>query len=103
MKVEVTSRKVNGSIKVPSSKSDAHRALICASLAKNQISVISNLDINDDINATINALRNLGAKITLNDNKAIVEGSNLDLNKHLEFDANESGSTLRLLIIVKLH
>ena len=33
MKVEVTSRKVNGSIKVPSSKSDAHRALICASLA----------------------------------------------------------------------
>lgn len=98
MKVEVTSRKVNGSIKVPSSKSDAHRALICASLAKNQISVISNLDINDDINATINALRNLGAKITLNDNKAIVEGSNLDLNKHLEFDANESGSTLRFLI-----
>ena len=98
MKVEVTSRKVNGSIKVPSSKSDAHRALICASLAKNQISVISNLDINDDINATINALRNLGAKITLNDNKAIVEGSNLDLIKHLEFDANESGSTLRFLI-----
>ena len=85
MKVEVTSRKVLGSIKVPSSKSDAHRALICAALAKNQKSVINNLDINDDINATIDALRNLGARITLNGNEAIVIGSNLDLKELLEY------------------
>lgn len=98
MKVEVTSRKVFGSIKVPSSKSSAHRALICASLAKNQKSIITNLDISDDINATINALSSLGASIKLEGNKAIVIGTNMEIREKFEFDANESGSTLRFLI-----
>lgn len=98
MKVEVTSRKVLGSIKVPSSKSSAHRALICASLAKNQKSIITNLDISDDINATINALSSLGASIKIEGNNAIVIGTNLEIKDECIFDAHESGSTLRFLI-----
>ena len=42
-KVIITPSKLRGSVKIPPSKSMAHRAIICASLSKGE-SVISNID-----------------------------------------------------------
>lgn len=90
------SSNIKGSINVPSSKSDAHRALICASLASGS-SIIKNIDLNQDILATINGLSALGAKIKINSENIIVNGPLMHQEK-ISFFANESGSTLRFLI-----
>ena len=42
MKVKVTPSKVHGNVKIPASKSMAHRALICASLSDGT-SLVSNV------------------------------------------------------------
>lgn len=90
--------KVFGTIETVSSKSMAHRLLICAGLSKTH-SLISDVDLNADIQATIDVLIRLGAKIEISKNIISVYG--IDVNKKLdtvELDANESGSTIRFLI-----
>ena len=98
MDVKIYPSKISGRVKVPSSKSVVHRALIASSLS-NKESIISNVDFNEDIYATIAALKVLGAKITTSNNTIEVIGLNLN-NKLdvVEIDANESGSTLRFII-----
>ena len=88
-----------GNVKVPPSKSMAHRAIICASLSKG-ISKIENIDFSDDIIATMEAMKALGAKIYQNNNYIEVHGINHnEVNKELKIiDCNESGSTLRFLV-----
>ena len=51
-----------GTLAAPSSKSIAHRSLICAALSKEKSSIYK-IDRSDDINATIGALREMGADI----------------------------------------
>ena len=85
-----------GVVRIPSSKSDAHRKIISASLCKNQTSVISNVDFSDDINATIEAMRNF-AIIERKENSLIIKGKEIK-DKQANFNAYESGSTLRFLI-----
>lgn len=89
--------KISGSINAPASKSMGHRALICASLALGK-SKISNIGSSKDIEATINVLRKLGAKIEVKDNEAIVDGIDPKMANENIMDCNESGSTLRFLI-----
>ncbi len=60
--IEVKPVKLKGVIKIPPSKSYAHRAIICASLS-NGISTISNVMLSDDVMATIKAMESLGANI----------------------------------------
>lgn len=55
---------IKGTVRVPSSKSQSHRALICAALAGN--SIVRGVDISNDITATANALSALGAKLIYN-------------------------------------
>lgn len=87
-----------GSIDVIASKSLSHRALICASLSKEK-SIISNISLNDDILRTIECLRVLGAKITVDNKKVTVIGFDIyDELDEVTLNANESGSTLRFLI-----
>ena len=64
MKVKITPQAVDGvqTVRVPPSKSMAHRAIICASLA-NGVSCIDNIDYSDDILATISGMEQLGAVI----------------------------------------
>lgn len=73
---------LSGRVLPPPSKSDAHRALICAALA-GDLSVVSGLDgpVSDDIRATRSCLSLLHAD-------------------QPELDCGESGTTLRLLIPV---
>jgi len=87
-----------GCVVAPPSKSMAHRYLICAALSPLK-STISNLSLSDDIIATIDCLRALGANIELEDDKAHIIGV-LPENFSENYSAfcNESGSTLRFLI-----
>ena len=65
--------KLRGRVKIPPSKSIAHRAIICASLS-DKICKIENIDYSDDIIATIEGMKTLGANITKGENYLEVEG-----------------------------
>lgn len=98
--------KLKGNVKIPPSKSMAHRAVICAALSDG-ISRISNVEFSDDIIATINAMRALGAVINEEGDYLEVKGVNFkNTFPTREFervvDCNESGSTLRFLIPISL-
>lgn len=95
-------RKLSGEVVVPPSKSMAHRAIICAALSKGK-SIIKNIDLSDDIIATINAARSMGAKIEIENREVIVEGFLLNPNdKEFRVDCNESGSTLRFFVPITM-
>ena len=93
------SKNKTATIKLPCSKSLAHRAIICASLADG-ISHITNVDFSVDIDATISAMQHLGAKIEKKEHEVIVEGSSRFNYDGQMVNAFESGSTLRFLIPV---
>lgn len=102
----VTPTKLKGEVKIPPSKSMAHRAVICAALGDG-ISKIRNIDFSDDIIATVSAMRSLGAVITEMDDYLEVKGINykgIDVVRDYErvVDCNESGSTLRFLVPIAL-
>lgn len=98
MKIKVYPSIVTGQVKIPASKSVVHRALIASALSIKE-NIITNVSFNEDIYATINALKGLGAKIEVKDKTIYIKG--FDLKKQIEsveIDAKESGSTLRFLI-----
>ncbi|WP_286034089.1 3-phosphoshikimate 1-carboxyvinyltransferase [Fusobacterium necrogenes] len=98
MKVKIYPSKCFGEILIPPSKSIAHRAIICASLADGK-SKIENITYSDDILATIAGMKKLGANIVKNKNTLYIEGvKNFSGIKDDIIDCNESGSTLRFLI-----
>ena len=91
--------KLVGEVSPPASKSILHRYIIASSLAKG-ISKIENISYSDDIIATIEAMKKLGAKIESKDNYLLIDGSKTFDKEYLnnsEIDCNESGSTLRFL------
>jgi 3-phosphoshikimate 1-carboxyvinyltransferase len=99
-------RNLKGEVKIPPSKSMAHRAVICAALGEG-VSKITNIDLSDDIIATIDAMRSIGAVINDNSEYIEVKGINskeLSLDREYErvIDCNESGSTLRFLVPIAL-
>ena len=84
------------SLKVPSSKSVTHRALIAAALADGTSEIISPAE-GDDINATEGCLRALGAEIEELKDRLLVTGP-ADTGRDVLLDCGESASTLRFLI-----
>ncbi len=104
MNILITPSPVQGQVKIPASKSLSHRALICAGLAQGT-STIYNLGTSQDITATMNCLKELGAFFSKED-QALglldawkVQGCNpANRTKPVTLNANESGSTLRFLI-----
>ncbi len=94
--VQITPSFLKGTVFAPPSKSVAHRLLICAAFSQG-VSQISGLSLSKDIIATIDALKSLGAEITLNGSTASVKGIE-DIPDSATIDCNESGSTLRFLI-----
>lgn len=120
MNITVYPGKLSGSVKVPPSKSIAHRALIAAALADG-LTTIHLSGLNDDIEATIDALMSLGAMIDYDPRKGklivrpieaapnlqrVLEGlsgkamAHVDYAQRLTLDCGESGSTLRFLLPV---
>ena len=83
---------------IPPSKSMAHRAIICASLAEGT-SVLSNIDYSEDIRVTIQGMRQLGAEIIEDKDQLTICGiSNFDSCQAEQIECNESGSSLRFFI-----
>ena len=96
----IKANRLTGEVTPPPSKSILHRYIIASSLAKG-ISKIENISYSDDIIATIEAMKKLGAKIEKKNNFLLIDGSKTFdkeyLNNNAEIDCNESGSTLRFL------
>ena len=90
-------RKIEGAITAPPSKSMAHRAVLCAALAKGA-SHIRNLAFSKDISATLGAAGQLCARVTTGKSDAVVEGLGGFRPVTAPVDCCESGSTLRFLI-----
>lgn len=100
MKAVIKPSKACGRVKIPPSKSMAHRAIICAALADGK-SVISNIDYSVDITTTIECMRKLGAEIECGKDTVTVQGiKNFGSLKDNNIECSESGSTLRFLIPV---
>lgn len=85
-----------GSVTVPPSKSVAHRAILCAALARG-ISRITHVADSEDMRATIGALEALGVQVQREGDTILIDSSG-KWEDEAEFDCLESGSTLRFLI-----
>lgn len=107
MNIQITPSVPSGSLLIPSSKSLSHRALICAALAEGT-SHIYNLGHSQDIEATKFCLQALGAKFEAKQKTSADQPDCLlvtgckpqDVASPVTLNANESGTTLRLLIPV---
>ena len=102
MTKRIIKSEAEGIINAPSSKSAAHRMLICASMC-HDVSRIDNLPLCEDVLATIDCLRTLGVSIKLENKTAVVSG--IDFTKaepKMPLNCRESGSTLRFLIPIAL-
>ena len=102
MKATITPGKAKGDVLAPPSKSMAHRMLMGAGLADG-ISVIQNIDLSEDIKATLGILEALGCEYSI-ENRTVtmkgIGGKKVEVNRVL--DAKESGSTLRFFIPILL-
>ena len=75
----------SGSVTAPPSKSDVHRAIICAALSKG-VSTVSPVALSNDIKATIGCIEALGAKTYIENNVLTVDGTQLFSNKTATLD-----------------
>lgn len=66
----------SGSISAPPSKSDVHRAIICAALSRGKCT-ISPVALSNDIKATIGCIEALGAVTSMKDGVLTVDGTEL--------------------------
>ncbi len=102
MIAEVYKSKASGEIIARSSKSYMHRALIGGALSSGE-TVIENIADSEDITATIECLKQIGATFEFSGNTLKIQGVPSEKTKNaLSLFANESGSTLRFLIPVSL-
>ena len=93
--------KLHGETDAPPSKSMTHRYLIGSALSGEKC-VLSGIDYSEDILASIDCLKALGAKIDTYDDKVTINPKNFmkEVNSFLE--CRESGSTLRFFIPLAL-
>ena len=101
MKATITPSVLKGEIKAPPSKSMAHRLLISAGLSKGA-SVISSVAYSEDILATLDCLRVMGADIKEDKDTVTIKGASPFINEERVFSARESGSTLRFFVPILL-
>lgn len=119
MTLTITPAKLKGAVTPPPSKSQAHRLLIAAALAEGE-SIIDNVALSQDIQATMACLEELGAKFErvgrrfpdspgapdLETIRVTGMGANaMSPYRRMAYphlDCGESGSTLRFLIPIAL-
>lgn len=97
MRVRIVPKKLCGELTAVSSKSDAHRALICAALSDAPCEVRLNA-VSRDIEATVGALISLGARVQASSGGLLVTPLNRARRFSTALDCAESGSTLRFLM-----
>ncbi|MGI6174660.1 MAG: 3-phosphoshikimate 1-carboxyvinyltransferase [Christensenellales bacterium] len=101
MEITIAHAKLSGTLAVPPSKSYAHRALICAALAKGD-SVLHPVAYCDDAAATAHALSAMGLCTIERKGETVFVSGGGQGNAGATIDCNESGSTLRFLLPVSL-
>lgn len=97
MNITIKKGTASGVVSIPSSKSVAHRLLINAALTDGE-TIINGLSLNEDIGATIDCLKTLGAKIDYSHGRCTVHGTNGRGESLRRLHCRESGSTLRFMI-----
>ena len=100
--VDVTvtkSERVGGEVDAPPSKAYTHRALI-ASLLSEGISIVSNPLDCDDTEATLAAIKALGANVKQEKNRWTVKGLGKIETPKVTINCQESGATMRFMIPV---
>ena len=98
MRAAIKPSRAVGQIYAPTSKSMAHRLLIAAALCE-KVSTVRGITYCEDVLATVDSLRALGAEITLSKDIATVRGIDArSASPKGELNCRESGSTLRFLI-----
>lgn len=90
---------LNGAVTAPPSKSDVHRAIICAALSRGRCK-ISPVALSKDIEATIGCIKELGARAEIENGVLTLDSTHIFENKNCCLYCCESGSTLRFLIPV---
>lgn len=93
--------KLAGTIDAPPSKSMAHRYLIGAALSK-EICTLSGIDYSEDILASIDCLKALGARIAIDGDKVTVDPGGFMQVENPVLECRESGSTLRFFLPLAL-
>ena len=92
---------LSGSINAPPSKSMAHRYLIGAALSGKEC-LISDVDYSEDILASIDCLKAMGADVTTNADTVRIAQGNFMKAEAPVLECRESGSTLRFFIPLAL-
>lgn len=92
------SKPLIGKIPIPGDKSISHRSIILGSLSEGEL-VVSNFLNSTDCIATVDAMRQLGSDITIDDKNVLIKGKGLySLRKPTDIiDAGNSGTLIRLL------
>lgn len=88
-----------GKVTAPPSKSDVHRAIICAALSRGRCE-ISPVAYSEDILATIDCVKALGADVEIYEDKLVVQAQHMFERDNAELNCRESGSTVRFFIPV---
>lgn len=102
MRAVIEKGRACGTISAPPSKSMAHRLLIAAALAEGE-SLVRGISDCEDVLATVDCLRALGAEIEVSGDTATVRGFDPRHSSPTEtLSARESGSTLRFLLPLAL-
>ena len=102
--VTISPKLLSGTVTVPPSKSQAHRLLLCAALARGE-SCVGNVAFSQDIRATLGCMEALGAawRMTSPTSVQIFGAAMEEWSGELpHMDCGESGSTLRFLIPIAL-
>lgn len=102
MQIEIKPSLARGSIKAPPSKSMAHRLLICAGLCQEKSEIVG-VAPSEDVLATLDCLRAIGAELRYENNTVYIRG----VDPHVMtvggvLPCRECGSTLRFFIPIAL-
>ncbi len=100
MTVKIEKSTAKGIVTAPPSKSLAHRLLICAGMSEGE-SVIHGISESEDVSATLDCLKALGADYERIDDGETIRIKGVDFTKAVpksELACRESGSTLRFFI-----
>lgn len=102
MRAVIKPSKLKGIIQAPPSKSMAHRLLICAGLSSGK-SRISGLSFSEDILATLDCLKALGADFTISGDEVSISGIDMSqISDNKTLNCRECGSTLRFMIPISM-
>lgn len=99
--IKLIPKVLSGKVTIPPSKSMGHRAIICAALSRGK-SIIENIAPSEDMIATIEGMRALGAQIEVCGQTLKIDGTHTLDVEDAKIDCNESGSTLRFLVPISI-